>query len=141
MRDIEDLLDDVYAGQERVSRGEIYRRAVAMDLPVEAVTALESLPEGEYSQEEALEALAQLNARTGLGTGVPAGDLPDEDLDRELRHLHETRDDTLRHGSPQALAHHDERTAELEAEYLRRFPGREVDPGRLREGARSRSHS
>jgi hypothetical protein len=29
--------------------------------------------------------------------------------------------------------------AELEQEYLRRFPDREVDPGRLRSGARERN--
>jgi len=68
------------------------------------------------------------------GIGVPAGALSDEDLSRELGHLHETRDDTFRHGSPQALEHHDARTAELEAEFLRRFPDRSVDPRRLRTG-------
>ncbi|WP_432843060.1 DUF6158 family protein [Dactylosporangium sp. CA-092794] len=132
MYDIEELLDEVYTGQERISSGEIYRRAVALDLPTDVVTALETLPEGEYAQEEAGEALRQLNAATALGAGVPAAELSDEDLARELRHLHETRDDALRHASSQALAHHDERSAELEAEYLRRFPDREVDPRRLR---------
>lgn len=71
-------------------------------------------------------------------TGVPPGDLADGDLLRELAHLHATRHDTFRHGSGDALDHHNERTAELEAEYLRRFPDREVDPDRLRAGARAR---
>jgi hypothetical protein len=70
--------------------------------------------------------------------GVPAGRLSDEDLMREIESLARTRQDTLRHGSDSALAEHDRRTAELEAEYLRRFPGREIDPERLREGARRR---
>ena len=70
--------------------------------------------------------------------GIPAGSLDDEDLLRELASLHETRHDTLRHGSDDALQRHSERTAELEQEYLRRFPDREVDPERLRAGARAR---
>jgi hypothetical protein len=68
--------------------------------------------------------------------GVPADQLSDEDLIREMWELHRTRNETLRHGSDQALATHTRRTAELEAEYLRRFPQREVDPERLRDGAR-----
>ena len=64
--------------------------------------------------------------------------LSDEELVREIESLSRTRSDTLRHGSDSALAEHDRRTAELESEYLRRFPGREVDPQRLRSGARDR---
>ncbi len=67
--------------------------------------------------------------------GVDPTQLSDDDLFRELASLHETRHDTLRHGSDAALAHHDRRTAELEGEYLRRFPQREVDPQRLRDPA------
>jgi hypothetical protein len=66
------------------------------------------------------------------GLGVPAAELPGEDLIRELASIHETRHDTLRHGSDAALMNHTRRMAELEAEYLRRFPQREVDPARLR---------
>jgi Family of unknown function (DUF6158) len=66
--------------------------------------------------------------------GVPAHALTAEDLIRELWECHRTRHETLRHGSDQALLHHSERTAELEAEYLHRFPEREVDPERLRNG-------
>jgi uncharacterized protein DUF6158 len=73
--------------------------------------------------------------------GVPAQDLDESDLFRELEHLHETRHTTLRHGSPDALTAHTQRLGELEDEYLRRHPEREVDPGRLREGARARSDS
>ena len=64
--------------------------------------------------------------------GVEPGSLGTEDLLRELRQLHDSRHETFRHGSDDALAHHDRRTAELEREYLRRFPAREVDPQRLR---------
>jgi hypothetical protein len=70
-------------------------------------------------------------ARPGLGVEPAA--LSTDDLLRELRRLHETRHRTFRHGSEDALTHHDRRTAELEREYLRRFPDREVDPHRLRD--------
>ena len=70
--------------------------------------------------------------------GVPGPDLDERDLVRELKHLHETRHDTFLHGSPDALEHHTIRTSELEYEYLRRHPEREVDPNRMRSGARAR---
>ena len=70
--------------------------------------------------------------------GVPPSDLSEQDLRRELQHVHETRHETFLHGSDDALEAHTERTADLEAEFLRRFPRREIDPGRLREGARQR---
>ena len=72
------------------------------------------------------------------GQRVPGADLAEEDLLRELAHLHETRNTTFLHGSDDALAAHTGRTEQLEAEYLRRHPEREVDPERLREGARAR---
>jgi Family of unknown function (DUF6158) len=68
--------------------------------------------------------------------GVPPEDLPESDLLRELEHLHHTRHDTFLHGSADALHAHINRTAELEQEYLRRHPEREVDPARTRAGAR-----
>lgn len=74
--------------------------------------------------------------RPALGVSPP--DLTNADLLRELEHLYETRLTTLRHGSDDALATHTRRAGELEREYLRRFPDREVDPSRLREGARQR---
>jgi len=67
----------------------------------------------------------------------PLTDLDDEALLRELDTLARTRVETLRHGSDEAWAHHRSRTDALEAEYLRRRPHREVEPGRLREGARA----
>lgn len=71
--------------------------------------------------------------------GIPANRLAQDELLRELASVHRTRHETLRHGSAQALLHHDVRLAELEVEYLRRVPGREVDPERLAEGARARA--
>ncbi len=63
--------------------------------------------------------------------GVSAAALPDGDLLRELASLHRTRLETLRHAPEPALATHLSRTAELESEYLRRYPDRQVDPSRL----------
>jgi Family of unknown function (DUF6158) len=71
-------------------------------------------------------------------TGIDPRTLDDDALIEELTHLHETRTTTLRHGADDALQAHTQRTSELEDEYLRRNPGREVDPGRTREGARGR---
>ena len=65
--------------------------------------------------------------------------MDDDRLERELRSLHETRVDTLLHGSPEALAHSTARITELEGEYLARRPGRDIDPDRLRAGARARA--
>jgi hypothetical protein len=139
MREVEAILDEVYVGQERVTRDEIYRRAVMMDASVEVMDALNALPEGEYAQDEIAEAVRQTGGTGAVpGFGVPAIELGDEDLFRELSDVHRTRNTTLRHGSAQALTHHTIRMAELEAEYLRRYPDREVDPMRLREGARGR---
>jgi hypothetical protein len=63
--------------------------------------------------------------------GIDPAGLGDDDLFRELASLHRTRLHTLRHGPEAALDNHLKRTAELEAEYLTRYPGREVDPARL----------
>ena len=72
-------------------------------------------------------------------TGVPPESLSDEALDRELRHLHETRNDTFLHGSEDALAFHTARTSLLEQEYLRRTPDRVPDARRTRHGSRELS--
>ena len=72
-------------------------------------------------------------------TGVPAHQLSDESLDRELLHLHETRNDTFLHGSEDALAFHTERMQALEQDYLRRNPDRVPDARRTRHGSRELS--
>ena len=71
--------------------------------------------------------------------GISPGTLDDDRLERELRSLHGTRVDTLLHGSAEALARSTARIAELEQEYLARRPDREIDPDRLRAGARARA--
>jgi hypothetical protein len=63
---------------------------------------------------------------------APLTELADEVLFDELGHLYETRLDTLRHGSDDALQNHTQRMQALEAEYLHRRPQRELDPDRLR---------
>jgi Family of unknown function (DUF6158) len=70
-------------------------------------------------------------------TGIPPSDLSDEDLERELEHLHSTRRETFLSGSPEALKHHTERMLELEAAYAERFPDK-VTPGPYRMRGSSR---
>ena len=72
-------------------------------------------------------------------TGIPPTALADEDLERELKHLHETRNDTFLHGSEDALSFHTLRTQQLEEEYLRRNPDRVIDARRTRHGSRELS--
>ncbi len=72
-------------------------------------------------------------------SGVSPEDLAEPDLIRELEHLHRTRHETFLHAGPDALREHTSRTSELEYEYLRRHPEREVDPARTRLGARGES--
>jgi hypothetical protein len=66
-----------------------------------------------------------------METGIDPATLSDENLFRELSSLYRTRLATLRHGPDAALSNHFKRTAELETEYMTRFPGREIDPDRL----------
>ncbi|MFI6824289.1 hypothetical protein ACIBJE_25600 [Micromonospora sp. NPDC050187] len=49
---IDDLLDDIYHGQERISQAEIQRRAVAAELPADLLTRISALPQGEYAMDE-----------------------------------------------------------------------------------------
>ena len=73
-------------------------------------------------------------------TGVPAGELRDDDLERELRQMYATRGDTFFGGTDEALDTHTARMLELEAEYRRRFPER-VRPDELRTREGSRAHA
>ncbi|MCK9899225.1 hypothetical protein CC117_09065 [Parafrankia colletiae] len=69
--------------------------------------------------------------------GIPAPELSDADLVREVRHLHLTRHDTFLTGSEDAFETHTQRMLELEREYLRRFPdSASPDPRRTRAGRR-----
>jgi hypothetical protein len=62
----------------------------------------------------------------------PTRSLGDEDLLSDLETLYERRLSTLRHGADAAVESSTRRIGELEQEYLRRFPDREVDPARVR---------
>lgn len=76
----------------------------------------------------------------GRKLGIPARDLGDGDLERELRHLWRTREDAILNGAANAIRAHTDRMLELEHEYIARFP-RKTKPsaGRTRRGARARS--
>ncbi|MER5969093.1 DUF6158 family protein [Streptomyces sp. NPDC002055] len=71
--------------------------------------------------------------------GVDPSALDEPQLLKELETIHRTRHETLLYGSQDALAAHNTRMAQLEGEYLRRHPDRQVAAGRTREGARSRN--
>lgn len=68
----------------------------------------------------------------------PTAELDDEKLLSELGHLYSTRLDTLRFGADAAWQNSDRRVAELEGEYLRRHPGREVSARRERPAGATR---
>ena len=74
---------------------------------------------------------------TARELGIPADQLGDDDLRREMRHLHDTRHDTVLSGSESALETHTQRMLALEQEFLRRFP-EEAAPEPLRTRAGSR---
>ena len=57
LRTLDEFLDDVYVGQERLTSAELQRSAIAADLPASAMTRIDALPEGEYAQDEAAEAV------------------------------------------------------------------------------------
>lgn len=65
--------------------------------------------------------------------GVPPDQQSTEELESELRHLYETREETFFNGSEDALANHTERMLAIEAELLRREPDLTApDPSRVR---------
>jgi hypothetical protein len=77
---------------------------------------------------------------TDPSPGIDPRNLADEDLRREVAHLHETRHETLLHGSESALRMHTERMLALEREFLRRFPQDSApDPMRTRAGSRKKA--
>jgi hypothetical protein len=138
MTELEIMLDEVFVGQERLTRDDLKRHALAAGLGSETTQSIDALPEGEYTLDEAQAVLVKDRGLPAAAEGIPAGQLDEMELRRELEQLHRTRNDTFLHGSDQALRRHTERTAELEEEYLRRHPEREVDDDRLRAGARAR---
>lgn len=74
---------------------------------------------------------------TGRPHGVPPAELGEDELRREMTHLHETRHDTVLGGSEDALETHTRRMLELEAEFQRRLPDEAApEPRRTRAGSR-----
>jgi hypothetical protein len=55
--ELDAFLDAAFDAQERMSSGDLQRRAIAADLSAEALTRIDALPEGEYAQDEAAEVL------------------------------------------------------------------------------------
>jgi hypothetical protein len=60
LRVLDAFLDEVFLGNERLSSFDLRRSAVAADLPATVLTRIDALPEGEYAQDEASEALREL---------------------------------------------------------------------------------
>jgi hypothetical protein len=58
--------------------------------------------------------------------GVPAEQLSDPDLRHELRQLKKKQDDIEREGTDAQRSNHASRSAELGAEFARRFPGEDL---------------
>lgn len=61
LRVLDEYLDEAFSGQERLSSADLQRGAIAADLPATALTRIDALPEGEYAQDEAAEALRTLD--------------------------------------------------------------------------------
>jgi hypothetical protein len=72
-----ELLDEVYRGQDRLTPGDIHRAALEAELPADLMQLIDGLPEGEYSEDEAADALRQVpNLLTpGDGSALSALDL------------------------------------------------------------------
>jgi hypothetical protein len=65
-----ELLDEVYRGQDRLTRDDIHRAAVEAGLQPDLMRLLDGLPEGEYSEDEAAEALQQVPELFAPGDGA-----------------------------------------------------------------------
>lgn len=70
--------------------------------------------------------------------GVPAGELSDEELERQGVHAHAMRHWVFLHGTAEQFRTHTERMLELEQEYLRRHPQRTWQGSGGAEGTPSR---
>jgi hypothetical protein len=78
--------------------------------------------------------------QSATGHGIAPEQLADNDLRREVVRLHETRHETMLHGSEDAFETHTRRMLELESEFIRRFPAESApDPQRTRAGSRTRT--
>lgn len=73
--------------------------------------------------------------------GIDPTTLDDDEVRREMLQLHQTRHETVLHGSDDALETRTRRMLELENEYLRRFPQDAApDRARTRAGSRRAAH-
>jgi hypothetical protein len=61
------------------------------------------------------------------GAGIPASELSDDDLERELTHAHEKRHEMMVEGTADQWHNLRTRTDELERGYLERFASRVKD--------------
>ena len=57
---LDTFLDEAFVGHERLTSADLQRSAIASDLSATAMTRIDALPEGEYAQDEASEALRTL---------------------------------------------------------------------------------
>jgi hypothetical protein len=69
--ELDNLLDEVYRGQDRLTPDMIRRAATEAELHAESMALLDRLPEGEYSQDEAEEALRQVPRLAAEGDADP----------------------------------------------------------------------
>lgn len=60
LAELEELLDEVYRGQDRLTVQEIGRAATEADLPAGLRALVDGLPEGEYDRDEAAESLRRM---------------------------------------------------------------------------------
>ena len=58
--ELDNLLAEVYRGQDRLTPAVIRRAATEAELRADSMALLDGLPEGEYSQDEVAEALRQV---------------------------------------------------------------------------------
>ena len=58
---LDEYLDEAFTAQERLSSADLQRGALVAGLPATALTRIDALPEGEYAQDEAAEALRALD--------------------------------------------------------------------------------
>jgi hypothetical protein len=116
--ELDALLDEAFRGQDRLSRDEIYRRAVAAELPAGSLTRIDALPEGEYDQDEVAEALRQHQ--------VPGDDDPNYVDEPDFADEHDTTTADSR-----VSAHED--LPDLEQESPRGLGGMDIPPSILRD--------
>lgn len=79
---LRELVGDVFGDDERLTRGEIQRRADGMDLPFPMPVLVDSLPDGTYESHQAYQVLAEIQREEGLWRDEER--LPTEELNRAM---------------------------------------------------------